>query len=112
VGERPGGEGEALDRLEADDAALEKTLEDARSVAALTVARARSAAAEEGAAARRALEVEVAAVAGAAARDAAEIRAGSVARASQGAASLARRAGARMDEAVELVLRAVTGEGP
>jgi hypothetical protein len=112
VAKRTSGESEALDRLEADDVALEKTLEEARSAAGRAVAKARAAAEAEAAAARVSLEAEVAGLIEAAARDVSRIDAEARTRAEARASEVRGRALPRLDRAVELVLRVVLGEAP
>jgi hypothetical protein len=112
VAKRTSGESEALDRLEADDVTLEKTLEEARSAAGRAVAKARAAAEAESAAARAALEAEVAGLLEAAARDVALLDAAARTSAEARAREVGGRAQQRLDRAVDLVLRVVLGEAP
>jgi ribosomal protein S20 len=112
VAKRTSGESEALDRLEADDVTLEKTLEEARSAARRAVAKARAAAEAESAAARAALEAEVGALLDAAARDVVLIDAAARTAAEARASEVGGRAQPRLDRAVDLVLRMVLGEAP
>lgn len=110
MGERPGSEGEALDRLETDDAALERVLDEVRREAEALVAGARAAAEREAADARRALEAELEGLRAAAAREAAEHEAGVEARARERAATLRAAAGGRREAAIATVLARVAGE--
>jgi hypothetical protein len=112
VTQQASGESEALDRLEADDVALEKVLEDARSAAGRAVAAARAAAGADAAVARRRLEAEVAALREGASRDVAAIDQESRTRAAARAAELRERAGRRVEAAVARVLQVVCGEEP
>jgi vacuolar-type H+-ATPase subunit H len=112
VTRRGNGESAALDRLEADDAALEKVLDEARGAAARTVEAARSRAARASAEARAALDAEVASLLDEGARDAAAIDAGAEGRARATAEAVRDQAAARLEGAVAAALHAVCGEAP